>query len=538
MISLDFNPEDMDPVAYAEGEHEEPQTQSLESILLNISSDHFPEIDFNMDNLDEYINEAKEIIRDYDIRGKYESLSDQSSSIIALHAALGISLKAEGYSEIIIGRDHRHAGPELVDCFSDLFRDMGFIVRPIDKNITINLFKHITSHTDNKNTVGLYVTASHNPAVYNGTKIFSSDKYDLSPKEIGLEENLDNLEDHLNDKFSLCGQIPEKYDIEYLRDNYIEYFSECISNLIEPTPRIIFLDNMGGTGGLFEKALEWFKGTNVHASNSIDDPNFRVYGSPNPTKENFEKYEKSLDLTISNFKEETSFVLAMKDGDGDRVLFGVNTSDGIKLLQMGEATLLVADALKDKMIELGRDKIIMTVDASQTVIDKLEVMGFEVELTKVGRTNLIPKINDLGAENVFLAMEYSMHTVAPFLGLNYDDPLPFYMLLANLPNLEELVTSLPEINKETLRLDCDTPEDVVNALEEIAINQNGEIIDIDGIRANFDTLLIDNTKIENCCILARPSSTEPKIMFAIEAQNSDDLRILKEYVATKLMKST
>ena len=108
------------------------------------------------------------VFRDYDIRGiaGTELTADLANR---LGKALGTLLRRNAEDKIYIGRDARLSSPELasslqaglVSCGIHVV-DLGEITTPV-----LNFATHFGDHANN----GIMVTASHNPAAYNGFKI-------------------------------------------------------------------------------------------------------------------------------------------------------------------------------------------------------------------------------------------------------------------------------------------------------------------------------------------------------------------------------
>jgi phosphomannomutase len=103
-----------------------------------------------------------EIVKAYDVRG---TVPDQLNAEVA--RALGIAFaRYAAADEILIGRDMRPTGPELVAAFTDGVRTQGVDVVDIGLASSDMLY-FAAGQLDRP---GVIFTASHNPAEYNGAK--------------------------------------------------------------------------------------------------------------------------------------------------------------------------------------------------------------------------------------------------------------------------------------------------------------------------------------------------------------------------------
>ncbi|MBO9661283.1 phosphomannomutase/phosphoglucomutase [Dokdonella sp.] len=107
------------------------------------------------------------MFRAYDIRGVVgQGLTYASARLIG--RAIGSEARERGLREIVVGRDGRLSGPELVRALIDGLRSTGMDVIDIGAAPTpVTYFANYHLHTGS----GISVTGSHNPPDYNGFKI-------------------------------------------------------------------------------------------------------------------------------------------------------------------------------------------------------------------------------------------------------------------------------------------------------------------------------------------------------------------------------
>ncbi len=109
----------------------------------------------------------RSIFRAYDIRGVVGSqLSSEVARLIG--QAVGSLMHDQGLAEIVVGRDGRNSGEDLVNALADGLREAGCNVIDLGRVPTpVVYFATYTLHTG----CGVAVTGSHNPPEYNGFKM-------------------------------------------------------------------------------------------------------------------------------------------------------------------------------------------------------------------------------------------------------------------------------------------------------------------------------------------------------------------------------
>lgn len=220
--------------------------------------------------------------------------------------------------EIVIGYDSRFLSRESACWFSEVVASNGIKVLFINKSQPTPLIMFAVMKL--KLDYGVMITASHNPAIYNGIKIFVKEGRDAPvdvtndigriANEIEISNNLLSFDDLVNNG-----------DIKYL-DIFNEYIDSILEKLdgekIKKSRLRICLDPMFGVSQL---AISTILGTlrcNYFIINNIHDT---LFGGKFPApEENTLKYlsyyvvEKNFDLGIAT------------DGDADRL--GVIDSKG------------------------------------------------------------------------------------------------------------------------------------------------------------------------------------------------------------------
>ena len=122
------------------------------------------------------------IVKAYDVRG---TVPDQFNAEVAY--ALGVAFaRFTGGPRVLVGRDMRPSGPELVDAFARGAMEQGVDV--VDLGLVSTDLLYFAAGT--LDAPGAVFTASHNPAQYNGVKFCLS-----GARPVGLDSGLAEVRD-------------------------------------------------------------------------------------------------------------------------------------------------------------------------------------------------------------------------------------------------------------------------------------------------------------------------------------------------------
>ncbi len=117
---------------------------------------------------DSDLRSLDDIVKAYDIRGVYpDQLNATAARALGVGFATFLSEAEDDVTSIVVGRDMRPSGPELVDAFAQGAQSMGLDVVDIGLCSTDMLYYASGS----LGLPGAVFTASHNPAQYNGIKL-------------------------------------------------------------------------------------------------------------------------------------------------------------------------------------------------------------------------------------------------------------------------------------------------------------------------------------------------------------------------------
>lgn len=321
---------------------------------------------------------------------------------------VGESLGLFNIDKLVIGIDTRESSKDIRDSLIKGALKVGINVFDLGVIPTPGLI--LESYY--RKSLGIMITASHNPYTDNGIKIVKFGyKIDDRDKQI--------IEDYIDGIITYSHKLDGKYTKE--ESSYIQF----LSNNIIRTKLNIVIDSANGAASKYVSIFD--KMANVKYLSNI----------PNGKNINLDCGALHLENLINNMD---GFDLGIAfDGDADRIMVvddKKNIVDGDKLIYLFAKWFKKHDLLK-------KDGIVLTVMSNLGVINKLTLEGFNVILTNVGDQNVI----DGMIKNEFnLGGENSGHIITP-LSLTGDALLNAIILL----------TIISEENKSLYELTKDIP---------------------------------------------------------------------------------
>ncbi|STA91575.1 phosphoglucomutase [Clostridium cochlearium] len=244
-------------------------------------------------------NVYENIFRKYDIRGIYGKEVTETFAEL-LGKTFGSFLIRNGESEIIVGMDNRKSSPSIKKSLIEGLISTG--VNVIDIGIVVTpIFYYATYLYKIKG--GIMVTASHNPANYNGFKIQFGEGTIYGEQLLNLKEEMIKG-DFI--KGSRYGYILERSPVE----EYIKNIEEKIK-LGDKKLKVV-VDCGNGTASLFAPEILKRLGCDVVPLYCISDAEFPNH-FPDPTVE-----DNLIDL-IKKVRIEKADLGIAYDGDGDRI---------------------------------------------------------------------------------------------------------------------------------------------------------------------------------------------------------------------------
>ena len=204
---------------------------------------------------------------------------------------------------------------------------------------------------------GIILTASHNPAEYNGYKCYDPEGYQMTDeaaeKTYGFIQKTDMFADVKTMDFDegIKSGIIEFIPDEVYEDFYTRVESCCLSleECRNSGLKLIYTP-LNGTGNIpVRRVLSdiGIKDVRVVKEQENPDGNFPTCPYPNP------EIRQVFECGLKMAEEESCDLLLATDPDCDRVGIAVNTGNGYKLMTGNEVGVLLAEYLLSRRKELG-----------------------------------------------------------------------------------------------------------------------------------------------------------------------------------------
>ncbi len=300
---------------------------------------------------------------------------------------------------VAIARDSRNKGEDFVKAAAGVLAANGiksFVYPRIEPVPTLSY-----ATRDLKCSAGICVTASHNPAQYNGYKVYGPDGCQIANEAADEIQNTINQTDIFNGvKRMDFDEALEKGSVEWTPDAVLDRFIDAVASQsigTKPNPDFsVVYTPLNGTGmECMHRILErvGIKNVTVVPEQANPDGNFPTCPYPNP--EFREALEKGLELCD---KVHPDLMLAT-DPDADRMGVAVPHDGDYKLLTGNEMGILLIDWLTRMKAEAGEDitrKVAVTTIVSTAMPDAIaRAKGFEVRRVLTGFKNIGGQMDQL-----------------------------------------------------------------------------------------------------------------------------------------------
>lgn len=448
--------------------------------------------------------------------------------------AMGVS----GFEEIkkrgvIVGHDNRFLGPAFAMEVIGLLQKEGIKTWYVGEAPTPEFSAGIEMMNA---ACSVNLTPSHNPANYAGFKFNPSDG---GPAGSELTEKIEEISNRMMEKAVVIEAVkPEKVEKIDLAAHYLDYINQRktidlqrIREFVAKADCTVCIDNVhGSTRGRVQRLLGESPG--ITYLRTEDD--FLFGGvAPEPSERNMAGVEKV--LAASNAKWKLGVVM---DPDGDRIRY----SDGAMQIPMNYFGAMAFHFLHvHKKIPGVAAKSVGTSNFVNAIAEKL---GVPVKETKVGFKNFRPYLLKTSPERAIVAFEESdgisgyNHTLEKdaLFGLL----LALEMMAVTGKNLSQYLKDLMDEFGHFYpdRSGISVARSLVGdpLIEKLSIitehYKKGTSLAIGGtLRTVKDVITVDGTKLvfdDGSWLMIRPSGTEPKVRFYIEARTEEGKRAVFE----------
>jgi phosphomannomutase/phosphoglucomutase len=429
------------------------------------------------------------IFRAYDIRG----IADQhltTQSVKRIGQAIGSEALDQDIATLLVGYDGRLSSPSLSIALIEGIRSSGCNVVSIGL-VPTPLLYFATFTTDY--TSGVMLTASHNPANYNGLKIVFN-QTSLADNQIQtIRTRIEN--DQL--RTGSGGFTELEVDRSYIDD--------VCSRIQLSRPLKIVIDCGNAVPGKIAPTLLQELGCNVHPIFCEIDGSFPNH-HPDPT------VPESLTVLASTVLEKNADIGIALDGDGDRV--GIVTNRG----NFVDADRLLMVLVQSILPNYSGRTVVFDVKCSSKLVTLVEQFGGSPVMHRSGHSFMKQKMQET---NAILGGEFAAHIFIKDNWFGFDDGL--YVAARLLKIISESATSSDEIFNQYV-IGFSTPEIKVEVREERKFSLMDRLLEL----ANFPAaklITLDGLRVEypDGWGLVRASNTSPALLLRFEADSEEKM---------------
>jgi len=424
------------------------------------------------------------IFKAYDIRGIIGKTLDADVAYL-IGQAFGSAAVAKGEKTVVIGRDGRLSGPDLITALAKGLQSTGVDV--IDLGVVVTPMVYFGTNVLGA-TSGIMVTGSHNPPDYNGFKMVLAGEAIYGDAILALYQTI------LKKEFA---QGSGNYRTHDIRAAYLE---RIIGDVKLARPIKIAVDCGNGVAGAFAADLYRGMGCEVIELFCEVDGTFPNHHPDPAHAENLQDLIRCLQTT------DAEIGLAF-DGDGDRL--GVVTKDG-QIIYPDRQLMLFAE---DVLTRNPGAQILYDVKCTRHIAPWVKARGGVPLMWKTGHSLVKAKLRETGSP---LGGEMSGHIFFKDRWYGFDDGLyAGARLLEILSRVTDMTATLNDLPQS-----ASTPELQLKLAE----GENFTLIAAMQANANFpgsdEIITIDGLRVEypDGFGLARSSNTTPVIVMRFEAE--------------------
>jgi phosphomannomutase len=425
----------------------------------------------------------------YDIRGIYAKDFDKND-VYKIGYFLPKLLNAQ---KVLVGRDVRLSSDEIFSSLAKGITDAGADVLDAGLSTTPMIYWGTAFY---KLDASVQITASHNPAEYNGLKV---SMHDALP--VGYDNGLQQIEEWMKSEQITVSKSKGKILHFDVKTDYLKFLINYIPDL---SGMKIVVDCSNGMAALFVKDLLGAEPIYIYDELDGRFPNHE----PNPLE------QENLRGLISKVLSEKCDIGVIYDGDADRVMFVDEKGHFI-------SPDLMIGVLAHYYTGKESGNVLQDIRTSKAVGEYVAKLGFKMHTWRVGRAFAAPKLREIrGIFGGELAGHYYMRD------FYYSDSglLASMLLLKVLCEFKREGKTVSEVingisayaNSGEINFRIQDKSGAMDALKSFfsAKEKPSADFDFDGYRLEFQEWWFN----------VRPSNTEPYLRFLAEALTDDLLQ--------------
>jgi len=296
-------------------------------------------------------------------------------------AGIAVYMKARGLKKVVIGRDARYGSEDFTRESAEVFMGAGMDVSVLPRPMATPVLAYATTALGAD--VGIMVTASHNPPLDNGYKVYLGGTVDgtryagsqiVSPADIQIASEISKI-DQL---------APKKGGWVELDDAiFDEYVNKTAALARSKNELKVVYSAMHGVGSESVEAV--FKAAGFSAIHFVEeqrqpDPAFPTVAFPNPEEPG------AIDLSLALAKKIDADIVIANDPDADRCAAAINDpTTGWRMLRGDEVGAILGHYIATTMKESTEGKAFGNSIVSSSILKKIaDKHGIEFKETLTG----------------------------------------------------------------------------------------------------------------------------------------------------------
>ncbi len=437
------------------------------------------------------------IFRAYDIRGVVpEQLNEDNLPLIS--RALACEAQAQGITRLLLAYDGRLSSPTLSAVLIEGLLAAGCDV--IDLGQVPTPLLYFATHSSEVDS-GVMLTASHNPADYNGIKM-------VFKRRSVAENQIQKIRQRILDDDFADGESRARgrYEQRDIRDAYFQ--TVCSRIALERKLKVVVDCGNAVPATIAPEMFEQL-GCDVLPLYCEIDGSFPNH-HPDPT------VASNLDLLAEKVRESGADIGLAFDGDGDRL--GAVCNEG-EFINADQLLILLA---RDILPRYPGAPMVFDVKCSRSLAREIEALGGEAVMYRSGHSFMKQKMLETDAP---LGGEFSAHVFIKDRWFGFDDGVyaaaRILEILARQEQPASAVFSGLLAGVSTPEYAVTVPDDrkfaLIDEIIALADFPDADLITLDGLRVEFP----------EGWGLIRASNTSPALLLRFEAEDEDTLTAIK-----------
>ena len=280
------------------------------------------------------------------LRGRVGPGPSCMNRAVVSRTATGIAafMKKHDLNSVVIGRDARHGSAEFAKDSAEILAGAGFKTYVLPTELPTPVLAFAVNKL--KADVGIMVTASHNPAIDNGYKVYLGGM--INGVRYHGSQIVSPVDAEISDFIASADLKPNRSETyETVPASVISDYIKSVAGICH-TPnqlRIVYTPLHGVGAQTFLQVFQsaGFADPIVVLEQEKPDPNFPTTPFPNPEESGV------LDLAIEYAKRENADLIIANDPDADRCAIAINDPDhGWRMLRGDEVGAIVGKYLIEK----------------------------------------------------------------------------------------------------------------------------------------------------------------------------------------------